>query len=225
MKTGTILDWIRLSLNVCVRVCVCVHKDQILWRKRAREGRSEGGLWPQCFFASVFNFRGLLSDFQCLDIAHLTFSPLCLEYFHIHVSQLSKQLSAIVFDLPMGSAVFSTCYAGHHLCLCHLSLPQIGQAPKMHEDFCPLTLTAFSKTRASRGRSPLGPSIQTGLLCWGVISTGSPSPSLLPSFLGPPNGRRLMSTRNFVPHFPQPPPDPPCSWKTLALAQRAPVRP
>lgn len=161
MKTGTVLEWIHLSLNVCVCVSMCahVHKDQILWRKRAREGKSEGGLWPQCFFASVFNFRGLLSDFQCLDIAHLTFPPLCLEYFHIHTSQLSKQLSAIVFDLPMGSTVFSTCYAGHHLCLCHLSLPQIGQAPKMHEDLCPLTLTAFSKTRASRGRSPLGPSI------------------------------------------------------------------
>lgn len=86
-------------------------------------------------------------------------------------------------------------------------------------------MSAFSKTRAPRGRSPLGPSIQTDLLCWGVISTGWLSPPLLPSFLGPPNGRRLMSTRNFVPHFLQSPPDPPCSWKTLAPAQRAPMRP
>ena len=42
------------------------------------------------------------------------------------------------------------------------------------------------------------------------------SPLLLPGFLGPPNGRRLMSTRNSVPCFPLPPPDPPCPRKTLA---------
>lgn len=41
------------------------------------------------------------------------------------------------------------------------------------------------------------------------------SPLHLPSFLGPPNGRRLMSTRNFIPCFLLPPPDPPCSQKHL----------
>lgn len=41
------------------------------------------------------------------------------------------------------------------------------------------------------------------------------SPQHLPSFLGPPNGRRLMSTRNFIPCFLLPPPDPTCSQKHL----------
>lgn len=50
------------------------------------------------------------------------------------------------------------------------------------------------------------------------------SPSLQPCFLGPPNSRRLMSTRNFVPCFLLPRFDPPCFLKTLALAQRGPVR-
>lgn len=49
------------------------------------------------------------------------------------------------------------------------------------------------------------------------------SPSLQPHFLGAPNSRRLMSTRNFVPCFLLPRLDPPCSFKTLALAQRGPV--
>lgn len=98
---------------------------------------------------------------------------------------------------------------------CHL-FPQIRQTIKrLHWQRFPC--------KRSHGCSPLVPSIQTDLLCWGVISTGRPSPPLLPGFLGPPKGRRLMSTRNFVPHFLQPPPDPP--WKTLAPAQRAPVSP
>lgn len=165
-----------------------------------------------------------------LDITPLIAFFLPFTVCYLFLSFLYSHMSIWVLQLFLYSllclcfALFIRCIISFVVCYLFLRKDELHEN---HKDFhlCPLTLTAFSKTRAPRGRSPLGPSIQTDLLCWGVISTGWPSPPLLPGFLGPPNGRRLMSTRNFVPHFLQPPPDPPCSWKTLAPAQRAPVRP
>lgn len=69
----------------------------------------------------------------------------------------------------------------------------------------PLTLfttpIAFSKTRASHACSPLGPHHTNRPALLRCYINRVTSPLLLPSFLGPPNGRRLMSTRNFGPTF------------------------
>lgn len=82
----------------------------------------------------------------------------------------------------------------------------------------------FFKTRALHACSPLGPAIQTDLLCWGVISTGWPPLHSFPASLGPPTAGDwcqlgILPQISFCllqSH--------PASQKTLAPAQRALVK-
>lgn len=89
------------------------------------------------------------------------------------------------------------------LSFCLLSLLQITQLPT--EPRRPLTLfttpIAFSKTRAPHACSPLGPHHTNRPALLRCYINRLTSPLLLLSFLGPPNGRRLMSTRNSGPTF------------------------
>lgn len=150
-------------------------------------------------------------DFPVLDI-----NP---PFLFLHLLLKSKY-SLYLFFLTVICWLFAGLWRALNWIITSVCLPSFPSNKTNHKKG--YTGSIF-QCKCSHGCSPLVPSIQTDLLCWGVISTGRASPPLLPGFLGPPKGRRLMSTRNFVPDFLQPPPDPP--WKTLAPAQRAPVSP
>lgn len=102
-KTVTALHWIHLSLSVCV--FACVHVCTGTWYCEREWGKEKErvrvGLWPQSFRASVFNFRGaavwLLALRYCTPCP---IPPLCLQYFHVRIIQLSKHCCAVPSDSP-----------------------------------------------------------------------------------------------------------------------------
>lgn len=104
-KTGPVLHWIHLSLNVCAFECVRGAKGLdivlILWKERVgKKERVRVGLWLQFYRASVVNFWG--ADVWLLVLRYCTPCPstLCLQYFHIRIIQLSKHCCAVPSDSP-----------------------------------------------------------------------------------------------------------------------------
>ena len=150
------------------------------------------GLWPQRFRASVFNFGAEPPHGSRLDTAASPFSS-SLYFFRGSLSSLnSVYLFYPLFSLPLSVTLswvpffFHSSHGVSSASFRLLSLPLITQAAIEPKRPLSTTLTEFSKTRPLRGRSPLGPAIQTDLLCWGVISTGWPPLHSFPASLGPP---------------------------------------